>query len=140
MVACDENWSIDCRTFWKQLLSFADFIVCNLPLKRALEALNFCTAFLQMFLAHPTIDPFAPEVETAAFERVSHQDNHIGFSKPKLKQNGLKGGPVFPCHFNDAVLIDWVHGDYNNCLLKLLGRDCGFQIHIFGSSLGFLYL
>lgn len=44
----------------EQLLSFADFIVCNLPLKRAFEALNFCTALLQMFLAYTTVDPFAP--------------------------------------------------------------------------------
>jgi hypothetical protein len=60
MVACDKNWSIDCRTYWKQLLSFADFIVCNLPLKRALESVYFMVALLQMFLAHPTVDPFAP--------------------------------------------------------------------------------
>ncbi len=120
MVACDENWSIDCRTYWKQLLSFADFIVCNLPLKRAFETLNCCAALLQVFLAHTTVDPFTPKVETAALERFSHQSNHISFGKPKLKQNGLKWGPVFPCHFNDAVLIDWVHGDDNNCLLKLL--------------------
>ncbi len=94
--------------------------MCNLPLKRALEALNFCTALLQVFLAHTTVDPFAPKVETAAFERVSHQSNHISFGKPKLKQNSLKRSPVLPCHFNDAVLIDWVHGYDNNCLLKLL--------------------
>ncbi len=123
-----------------RLLSFADFIVCNLPLKRALETLYCCTALLQMFLAHPTVDPLSPKVETAAFERFSHQGNHISLGKPKLKQNGLKWGPVFPCHFNDAVLIDLVHGDDNNSLLKLLGRECGFQIHIFRSSLGFLYL
>ena len=95
---------------------------------------------MQVFLAHTTVDPFAPEVETAAFERVSHQSNHIGFSEPKLEQNGLKRSPVFPCHLNDAVLVYWVHGDDNNCLLKLLGRECGFQIHISRSSLGFLYL
>lgn len=123
-----------------RLLSFADFIVCNLPLKRALEALNFCTALLQMFLAHPTVDPFSPKVETAALERLPHKSNHISLGKPKLKQNGLKRGPVFPSHFNDAVLIDRVHGYDNNCLLKLLGRECGFQIHISRSSLGFLYL
>jgi len=76
-----------------------------------------------VFLADTTVDPFAPEVETAAFERLSHQGNHIRFSKPKLKQNGFKRSPVLPCHLNDAVLVDWVHGDDNNCLLKLLGID-----------------
>ena len=124
----------------EQLLSFADFIVCNLPLKATLESVYFRVALLQMFLAHPTVDPFAPKVETAAFERFSHQGNHISLGKPKLKQNGLKRGPIFPCHFNDAILIDRVHGGDNNSQLKLLGRDCGFQIHISRSSLGFLYL
>ena len=114
--------------------------MCNLSLKRALESVYFWVALLQMFLAHPTIDSLSPEVETAAFERLPHQGNHISFSQPKLKQNGLKRGPVFPCHFNDAVLIDWAHGGDNNSQLKLLGRECGFQIHIFRSSLGFLYL
>ena len=73
-----------------------------------------------MFLADTTVHPFAPEVETAAFERLPRQSNHIGFREPKLEQNGLKRSPVLPCHFNDAVLVDWVHGVDNNCPLKLL--------------------
>ena len=110
-----------------RILSLADFIVCNLPLKRALESVYFRVALLQVFLAHTTVDSFAPEVETAALERLPHQGNHISLGKPKLKQNGLKRGPVFPCHFDDAVLIDRVHGGNNNSQLKLLERNVVFK-------------
>jgi hypothetical protein len=65
--------------------------VCNLPLKGALESVYFWVALLQVFLAHTTVDPLPPKVETAALERFSHQSNHISFRKPKLKQNGPKG-------------------------------------------------
>ena len=55
--------------------SFADLIQCNGALKRTLESGNIRIAGFGMFLTDATVDPFAPEVETAALELAPHQGN-----------------------------------------------------------------
>jgi hypothetical protein len=63
---------------------FADFIGRDLTLAVALEPIDFRISFLQVLLAHTTVHPFSPEIETAALEIVPHQFNHLRFGKTEL--------------------------------------------------------
>ena len=91
-------------------LPFADLVQRDGPLKRAFEAGNIPIAGFGMFLTDATVDPFAPEVETAALEFPPHECDHARLGETKLQAYGLEWRPVLPGHLNDAVYVFLLHG------------------------------
>ena len=73
-----------------------------------------------MFLGNALVYAFSPQIETAAFELAAHQGDHLGFADLKLSFDGLKGGAIFPSHFNDPICLDFIQGN----------PFCGFHLRL----------
>ena len=47
----------------------------------------------------------APHPERGGFERMAHDGDYLRFADAELSLNGLKGGAVFPGHFDDTAHV-----------------------------------
>ena len=84
-------------------LSFTDLVSTDMPLTAAFEPVDFRISFAGVFLTYSTVYPLSPKPETLWFEIPPHNDDHVLLRNSELELYGLKGSPVFPCHFNDAI-------------------------------------
>lgn len=60
-------------------LSLTDLIHGNSSLPAAFKAADSGVSFLRMFLTNTAVYSFSPQQETAAFQFLSHQRNHLRF-------------------------------------------------------------
>jgi len=54
-------------------------------------------------LGTPAAHTLAPGAEGTGAELGAHQGNHISFREPELKFDRLKGGAIFPGHFDHSI-------------------------------------
>jgi hypothetical protein len=103
---CNEsNGKLFRQAGWEceKLTAFADLVVGDTFLSAAFEAGHFF-AFHAM-LGTAALHPFAPHAPGGCFHLFAHQFDYIFFGYTKLHFNGIKGCPILPGHFYDAIYI-----------------------------------
>jgi hypothetical protein len=84
------------------ILSFTDFVVCDVALGFALESTYVGASQLGMF-GTASLHSLAPQAVAPGLQLALHQGFHVIFLQPKLHINRFKGRAVFPSHLDDAV-------------------------------------